>query len=100
VSRRAVRFHPAALDEAEAATDWYRRRSVRVAELFLDELDHAVERLENDAIQFAEHLWGTQRIVLRRFPYLVIFRVTTAAVEVIAVAHGHRRPDYWRDRVE
>jgi plasmid stabilization system protein ParE len=88
------------LDEAEATTDWYRRRSVRAAELFLDELDHAVDRLENDATQFPEHLWGTRRIVLHRFPYLVIFRVTVSAVEVIAVAHGHRRPDYWRDRVE
>jgi plasmid stabilization system protein ParE len=100
VNRRAVRFHPGALDEAEAATDWYRRRSVRASQLFLDELDRAIDRLEDDADQFPEHIWGTRRIVLRKFPYLVIFRVTTTEVEVIAVAHGHRRPGYWRDRVE
>ena len=29
-----VRIHPAALEEAEAATEWYRRRSMRAAEMF------------------------------------------------------------------
>mgnify|MGYP002402846407 CR=1 FL=1 len=100
MSSAAVRFHPAALDEAEAATDWYRQRSIRAAEMFLDELDDAIHRIQNDAVQFPEHLFGTRRMVLRRFPYLVVFRVTTAAVEVIAIAHGYRRPGYWRDRVE
>ena len=92
MSRRAVRLHPAAFDETEAAIDWCRRCSVRATQLFLDELDRAIDRLEKDATQFPEYLFGTRRIVLRRFPYLVIFRVTTPAVEVIAVAHGHRRP--------
>jgi len=45
VSSASVRIHPSALDEAEAATEWYRRRSARVARMFLDELDLAVEGL-------------------------------------------------------
>ncbi|MFZ0589948.1 MAG: type II toxin-antitoxin system RelE/ParE family toxin [Bryobacteraceae bacterium] len=100
MSSRPVRFHPAALDETEAALDWDRRRSIRAAEMFLHELDHAAKRIEVDPGQFPEHLFGKRRVVLRRFPYLVIFRVTTAGVEVIGVAHGHRRPGYWRNRVE
>ena len=100
MSRAAVRFHPSALDESEAAVDWYRRRSIRAAEMFLDELDHAISRIANYPAEFPEYLFGTRRMVLSRFPYLIVFRVTTVGVEVIAVAHGHRRPGYWRDRVE
>jgi hypothetical protein len=38
-------------------------------------------------------------MVLRRFPFLLVFRITDVGVEIIAVAHGCRRPGYWRDRV-
>ncbi len=68
--------------------------------MFLDEIDQAINRIENDPRQFPEHILGTRRLVLRRFPFLIIFRVTATGAEVIAVAHGHRRPGYWQDRVE
>jgi hypothetical protein len=31
---------------------------------------------------------------------LVVLRETSTGVEIIAVAHGRRRPGFWRDRVE
>ena len=98
MSSASVRIHPAALEEAEAASEWYRQRSVRAAEMFLDELDRAIERIGDHPGQFPEYAFGTRRIVLQRFPYLVVFRETAAGVEIIAVAHGRRRPGYWRDR--
>ena len=100
MSGASVRLHPDALAEAEAATEWYRRRSVRAAEMLLDELDRAIDRIGDHPGQFPEYAFGARRMVLQRFPYLVIFRETAAGVEIIAVAHGRRRPGYWRDRVE
>ena len=100
MSGASTRIHPAALEEAEAATEWYRRRSVRAAGMFLDELDRAIERVGDHPGQFPEYAFGTRRLVLPRFPYLVVFRETGAGVEILAVAHGRRRPGYWRDRVE
>ncbi len=38
----AVRFHPAAAQEAESAYDWYAARNPAVAHGFLEELRHAV----------------------------------------------------------
>jgi hypothetical protein len=38
-------------------------------------------------------------MALRRFPFTIIFREADAGVEIIAIAHGHRRPGYWRDRL-
>ena len=97
---RSVRIHPAALEETEAAIAWYEQRSGKAAEMLLDELDQAIKRASENPGQFPLHEYGTRRIVLRRFPYLVIFRETDTSVEIIAVAHGRRRPGYWQDRVE
>jgi plasmid stabilization system protein ParE len=40
---RFVRFHPAALQDAEEAVAWYAERSVRAALRFLDELDRLID---------------------------------------------------------
>ena len=35
---------------------------------------------------------------MRRFPYLIVYRTTSTAIQVVAVAHGRRRPGYWKTR--
>jgi plasmid stabilization system protein ParE len=41
-----------------------------------------------------------RRVFLWRFPYLVIYRVLPDRVEILAIAHGRRRPGYWRGRAD
>jgi plasmid stabilization system protein ParE len=93
-----VEFHLAALKEAEAAALWYAERSPRAARAFDAELTAAVARIAGAPLRWRRHVHGTRRVVLRRFPYLVIYRVDAARVLIVAVAHGHRRPGYWRGR--
>ena len=68
--------------------------------MFLDELDVAIERIGQHPRQYSAYEFGTRRMVLRRFPYLVVFREAASGIEIIAVAHGRRRPGYWRERFE
>lgn len=41
---------------------------------------------------------GIRKILVRRFPYKLIYSVLEDVLYVIAVAHGHREPDYWIGR--
>jgi hypothetical protein len=86
LSRASVKIHPAALEEAEAAMEWYSRRSIRAGGMFFDEANPG---------QFPEYASGTRKVRLHRFPYLVFFRETPSHVDIIAVVHGLRRPGYW-----
>lgn len=100
-SRRSgirVGFHPEAVEEAEAALIWYAKRSTRAAQRFLEELEFAIEVITEAPDRWPEFGHGTRRVILRRFPYLVIYRVLPDRVEILAVAHGRRRPGYWRGR--
>jgi len=99
VIRKPVVFDSAAFAEAEAAFEWYRQRSERAAARFLDELDRAIEQISSSPNRFPIFEFGTRRMLLRRFPYFVVFRETVTQLQVVAVAHGHRRPGYWRDRI-
>lgn len=67
--------------------------------MFLDELDRAVDRIGRNPEQCPAYDFGTRRMVLRRFPFFVVFRSRAVGIEIIAIAHGRRRPGYWRERL-
>jgi plasmid stabilization system protein ParE len=98
VAAPSVRFHPSAIAEAKAAHDWYAKRNPSAAEAFVTALDDAINVIRKGPTRWPRHAHGTRKYLLRRFPYAVIFRVTDATIQVIAVAHGRRRPGYWRRR--
>ena len=39
-----------------------------------------------------------RKYTLRQFPFSVIYQELLSEIIVFAVAHGHRRPGYWRSR--
>jgi hypothetical protein len=45
------------------------------------------------------HRLGTRRLVLRRFPFAIVYRLAGEFVLVLAIAHMRRRPGYWRGRL-
>ncbi len=95
---RPVEFDPKAIEEAAAAYDWYVERSLNAAERFQDEVDYAVDAITQAPDTWPCYLHGTQRFLLRRFPYQLVYRVERDRILVVAVAHLKRRPGYWRKR--
>lgn len=98
MGRVPVYIHPDALTEAEAATDWYARHSRKAAQAFVTELGYTIHSISEDSSRFPRGEFGTRTALLRKFPYLVVFRQSGAGLQIVAVAHGRRRPGYWRDR--
>jgi plasmid stabilization system protein ParE len=96
----SVGLHPEAVEEAEAAVIWYARRSSRAAQRFVEELEVAVAAIAEAPDRWPRFDRETRRVILRRFPYIVIYRVLPDRVEILAVAHGRRRPGYWRGRAD
>ena len=95
-----VEFHPLAESEADAAFRWYRAGSPAAADAFKAELSRTVEAIRLHPPRFPPYLAGTRRGLLDRFPHLVVYVERTDRIQVIAVAHGKRRPGYWRRRVK
>jgi toxin ParE1/3/4 len=94
-----VGLHPEAVAEAQIAREWYEARSPAAGHLFLAELDRAIESIAEAPRRWAKYRFGTRRYLMRRFPFGVIYRISERDVEILAIAHGRRRPGYWRERV-
>jgi plasmid stabilization system protein ParE len=91
-------LHPEAIKEARAAREWYLARNAEAGNAFMAELDAAIEQIEQGPRQWPPYLGGTRRYLFHRFPFFVVFRETATRIEIVAVAHGRRRPGYWLGR--
>lgn len=94
-----LELHPAA--EAEARQAWlrYRAHDSAVATRFIMALDAALERIANQPLRWRMYLHGARRILVRRFPFSILYRVDPERVLIIAIAHQKRRPGYWQPRL-
>ena len=99
---RTYALHREAEAELRAATEWYRSRSATAALGFVDAIGHALH-----AISETPEAWprraaraDIRAFVLARYPFAVVYRVTPqpGPLRVLAIAHAHRRPDYWLRR--
>jgi plasmid stabilization system protein ParE len=99
MSPRRIDVHPEAVDEAQAAAQWYRERSALTADAFLAELDLAVERIAENPEMYPHYIRGTRRYLLQRFPFYLVYREHPEKLELVAIAHGRRRPGYWKKRI-
>ena len=94
-----VIFHRLAAREYRSARDWYRERSVEVAQRFCSAVDRAVSRIVTEADSLPTLVGAYRYVRVQRFPYLMIFRhLDRDVIMVVAVAHTSRRPGYWRRR--
>ena len=98
VMPRRVKLHVDAIIETRAAFLWYRIRSDLAAGRFRDEFNHALDAIANSPEAWSPYVHETRRYLLRRFPFMVVYRVTPEEIQVVALAHARRRPGYWKDR--
>jgi plasmid stabilization system protein ParE len=91
-------FHPAAVREARRAYRWYMRRSAWAGNRFQAALEAALEQIAKSPDRWPPYLHGTRSTPLRRFPFIVVYRQLADGLQVVAVAHGKRKPGYWRRR--
>lgn len=92
-------YHPQAIVEAHDALQWYSEQSVAASQKFEAELLIAEDQIARHPEAWAEYLHGTRRYLLASFPYAVVYSIHHDTICGIAVAHLHRRPGYWHDRL-
>jgi plasmid stabilization system protein ParE len=99
MSTDLTRFHEEAANEYDAAFEWYLERSPDAALKFDTEVNRALAQILLSPQRWAVGSHSTRRFLLKQFPFLLIYRVQPAGVQIVAVAHTSRRPGYWKARL-
>jgi plasmid stabilization system protein ParE len=94
----ALTIRPEAERDMAEAREWYEARRGGLGEEFLIAVEDVFGRIRESPESYAVVYRGVRWVRLRRFPYLIYFRVISKSVEVLAVLHSSRHPRVWRSR--
>ena len=99
-----IRFDREASDELEAAAVWYERQGPGLGEEFLHSVGEVLERIRSfpeigGLHPHVHHELSVRRVLVRRFPYSVVYLELGDEIRILAIAHLKRRPGYWTGRV-
>ena len=94
-----IRFLEIAQFELDDAIEYFNYEAPGLGNAFLTEVLNALDRI----IKFPEAWYPcskrTRRCLTRRFPYGIIYQIRENEILVVAIAHLHRKPGYWKDRI-
>lgn len=86
--------------ELDESIEFYNSEAAGLGDEFLVEFLHALDRIKSFPQAWHPFTDLTRRYRLRRFPYGIIYQTLDSEILVIAVANLHRKPDYWKNRIE
>jgi toxin ParE1/3/4 len=101
---KPVRTEPEADEELLAAARWYDQNRPGLGVEFLAAIDATVKLIQRHPaggrrVPRVRKTIPARRMMLRRFPYAVVYLELEHEIRVLAFAHHRRRPGYWRRRV-
>jgi plasmid stabilization system protein ParE len=90
----------AAEAEADAldAFRWYEEQRAGLGAQFRDAVESAVAGIGDSPLLYAIQYRDLRRILVRRFPYAIYYRIYPSVVVVVAVVHGRRHRRILRGR--
>lgn len=88
-----------ARDELVEAKRFYNRQQQGLGEQFKYEAKLASQRIADHPLAWQFESDPVRRFIFNRFPYKVLYVIREQKIVVVAVAHQHRAPDYWFDRI-
>jgi toxin ParE1/3/4 len=92
MAAKPLEIHPSALEELKLALSWYLERNETAAVKFAAELHRAIGLLIAAPQRWPTGEHRSRKYVMRRFPFAIFYREKQVVMQVLAVAHGHRRP--------
>jgi toxin ParE2 len=93
-------FHPEARAEMRESVEFYEARLDGLGLRFLSAVEQTAERISVRPEAGASLGGEFRKRIVPGFPYNIIYRVWQDYIYLVAVAHQHRRPGYWRERAD
>lgn len=85
--------------EMAEAKRYYERQQRGLGMAFQHEAAVSARRILEQPLAWQVEIEPVRRYVFNRFPYKMLYVIRGERIIVLAVAHQHRNPDYWIERI-
>jgi hypothetical protein len=87
-------FREEVRDEIESAYSWYEIHRIGLGDKFLEELGGTFNLLKSNPQYFSFIYQTRRRIILKRFPYKVVFEIFDTSVVIFSLRHDKQKPKF------
>lgn len=94
-----MKIHDSADEELRAAVAYYEACEKGLGDEFFAEVLRGFEQIGQQPQTWPATYQDYRRYLIHRFPYALVYRYSAEETLILAIAHTHRRPGYWRERV-
>ena len=94
-----LRFHPSVFDDLDTAARYYDGQSAGLGDKFLAAAQRAYDRIESNPWMYAVVKQGVRCAPVKRFPYIVAYRIDLDCVYIVSVENARRARPSWRRRI-
>jgi len=94
-----IEFLEAAQAELDDAFEWYEAQQKNLGVQFINEFEAAIKRISIYPESYVLIDNEIRRCLIKRFPYGILYGIQSDTIVIIAVAHLHRKPNYWKERL-
>lgn len=84
-----------AYDELNDAVEYYEGEQTGLGLRMLDEIDEHIRWIMRNPTFPRVRKGGYRRVNLKTFPYYIAYIVREDTLWILAIAHSHRKPEYW-----
>jgi len=95
-----INYTPQAAKELREIVSYYEENLPGLGDEFIEELDKQIKYCSNSPeigmLIDDKH----RRMVMNRFPFNIVYRIVQYEIQILAVAHQHRKPGYWIKRIK
>ena len=95
-----VRFLPAAEIELLKEVTYYSKGRTGTGVRFQAAIEAAVSRAATHPLGGAPSFSETRSVLVKGFPFSVVYRPSERELLVVAIAPHRKRPQYWASRIE
>jgi mRNA-degrading endonuclease RelE of RelBE toxin-antitoxin system len=93
-----VIFSKIAKQELDDAVLYYELAYQGLGKRFKEEVRKSTIRISEYPVAWSIERGEIRKCTLHKFPYKLLYSIESDHIFIIAVAHLHRKPDYWVDK--
>ena len=95
-----VIFYELAKIELDDGKEYYEMEVIGLGKRFKQEVKRAINIIKKMPEIGSPESENIRRYILHKFPYKVLYSIEKDHIYVIAIAHLHREPMYWINRIK
>lgn len=78
---------------------WYDLKSVELSNRFILQVDEAINKIRTSPEAFSYLYKDIRKIKLRKFPYMIFYKIEKHTIHIYGVIHTKRNPQLYKKRL-